>query len=163
MREEWREIKGYEGLYWVSNYGRVRSKKKILSPNRNCRFNYLSVCLYRHYKYKRIVIHRLVAQAFIPNPNNYPQVNHKDFNRQNNNVDNLEWCTCYYNLNYGNTKQRMIAKKSHAVIARNKDGGTLLFQSSKDAGECFGVTRDAVFRSITLQRYIRKGYIFSYL
>lgn len=113
--ENWKDIKGYEGLYQVSNLGRVRSldfewkayngkalckfknKGKILKGNQTgVRRNYLAVNLHNH----TIKIHRLVAKAFVPNPNNYPEVNHIDGNTFNNNADNLEWVTSSQNVTH---------------------------------------------------------------
>ena len=111
MKEEWRDIKDYEGLYQISNLGRVKSlnynrtkKEKILKP-RNSQ-GYLHVTLVKNSKCKGFTVHRLVAMHFIENPNNYPEVNHKDENKQNNKVENLEWCTDKYNKNYGTRTQR---------------------------------------------------------
>ena len=114
--EEWRDIKGYEGLYQISNKGRVKTlgnnktrKEKILSPRK--RNGYFSVRLCKKgEKPKEFNIHRLVAQAFLLNPYNLPVVNHKDENKLNNNVENLEWCTQAYNVNYSynNCKPRKI-------------------------------------------------------
>lgn len=120
MIEEWRDIKGYEGIYQVSNLGRVKSlsreywhgnrwykqKEKILRQNL-CTSGYMSVMLYNaEHKHKRIMIHILVARAFIHNPDNLPMINHKDENKLNNVVYNLEWCTNQYNIEYGTGKQR---------------------------------------------------------
>lgn len=101
-REEWKDIKGFEGLYQVSNYGNVRSliTAKILKTFNNG-YGYLCVSIKsKHYK-----IHRLVAEAFIPNPNNLPQVNHKSEIKTDNKVDNLEWCTNKYNARYSKAKK----------------------------------------------------------
>ena len=101
--EIWKDCKGYEGLYQVSDNGivwSVRSQKK-LKPAMNTK-GYLFVSLYaRNGKIKNEYIHRLVALAFLENPNNYPQVNHKDEDKHNNTVENLEWMTCKDNINYG--------------------------------------------------------------
>ena len=115
--EEWRSIPGYEGLYEVSNLGRVRSVErcdrfnrkivsKILKPNYVS--GYLRVGMYKNKTFKYYLIHRLVAQAFLPNPDNLPEVNHKDEDKSNNRVDNLEWCDRSYNMNYGTVQQRRI-------------------------------------------------------
>lgn len=122
MIEEWRSVIGYEGLYEVSNTGRVRSldrcvkysngqihlyKGKILSPVIKDN-GYLVVNLQRRTFY----IHRLVTEAFIPNPDNLIEVNHKDEDKTNNSVDNLEWCDHKYNVNFGT---RNIRAKETAV------------------------------------------------
>lgn len=111
MKEIWKDVVGYEGLYQVSNLGRVKSLSRIVTTKNGakrvireiimkpvfCTFGYPCVSLRKDYAKKTKLIHRLVADAFIPNPNNYPVVNHKDENRSNCNVDNLEWCTQQYN------------------------------------------------------------------
>ena len=103
--EEWRDIQGYEGLYMVSNLGRVKSlnyhrtgKERIMKPSDNGH-GYLFVVLCKDGKDKNCRINRLVAQAFLPNPDNLPEVNHKDENKYNNCVENLEWCDRSYNVN----------------------------------------------------------------
>lgn len=101
--ENWKPVIGYEGCYEVSDKGRVRSLyfNKILKPNMNDR-GYLDVALCKNRQYKHFRINRLVAMTFIPNPNNLSQVNHKDGDKQNNCVDNLEWCTQAYNNLHAN-------------------------------------------------------------
>lgn len=118
--EEWKDIKGYEGLYQVSNLGRVRSigygKERILSSSNICHYGYIKVNLYKEGKKNTFKVHRLVAQAFIPNPNNLPEVNHKDENKLNNHVSNLEWCTTQYNINYGTHNARMSKSKNKPIL-----------------------------------------------
>ena len=121
MQEIWKDIEGYEGLYQVSNKGRVKSlsrlvvrvgkpnyitKEKILKCSELQGTGYLAVSLGSNNNFKSMLVHRLVAQAFIPNPDNLPCVNHKDETRNNNDVRNLEWCTQKYNCNYGTARQR---------------------------------------------------------
>lgn len=121
MIEEWRPIEGYEGLYEVSSYGRVRSvdrfivdslghrkfyKGKVLIPVKS-NLGYLLVSLCCNGKHKGITVHRLVAQAFLPNPDNLPEINHKDEDKTNNSVENLEWCDRSYNINYGSRNIRV--------------------------------------------------------
>ena len=112
MIEEWRDIEGFEGVYQVSNMGglkriwlRGRMNVKALKPNIN-QDGYCSVGLYKNGRCKTMLLHRIVAQAFLPNPSCLPQVNHKDENKQNNAVDNLEWCDAKYNCNYGTWRQQ---------------------------------------------------------
>lgn len=124
--EVWKDIKGFEGLYQVSNLGNIkhlpysqpyigrwgnlviRKKKELmLKPAPMKRSNgYLGVTLYKNGKRCTRSVHRLVAEAFVPNPNNLPQVNHKDENKLNNESVNLEWCTSQYNINYGTANHR---------------------------------------------------------
>ena len=123
--EEWRDIKGYEGKYQVSNLGRVKSlpkkgngKKEVILKPRPDGKGYGMVALYKHRKVNHFKIHRIVAEAFIPNPNNYPQVNHKDENKTNNRVENLEWCSNEYNHNYGTRNKRVgkaLSKKTLCI------------------------------------------------
>ena len=113
MTEIWKNIEGYEGKYQVSNLGRVKSmigQEKVLHPKKH-RNGHLQIGLHKDKKRKTMYIHRLVAQAFIPNPDNLPCVNHKDENPSNNNVDNLEWCTQKYNCNYGTRVDRIMETK----------------------------------------------------
>lgn len=117
IEEIWRPVEGYEGLYEVSSYGRVKSldrydrrkcfrKGRILIQNNDGR-GYMSVQLCVNGKIKKYLVHRLVSQAFIPNPDVLPEVNHKDENPENNSVTNLEWCDRKYNVNYGTRKDKV--------------------------------------------------------
>lgn len=114
------------GLYQVSNKGQIKSidryvnaknksyklmKSKILKQIKNDR-GYTMVDLSKNARRRKIFVHRLVAEAFIPNPNNYNQINHiNEFEKDNNCVENLEWCSCKYNCNYGTRNQRIKEKK----------------------------------------------------
>ena len=118
MTEEiWRPVVGYEGLYEVSSYGRVRSLDKYDSRNRFRKGRiltlytetggYLRAHLSSNGKAKHHSVHRLVAEAFIPNPDNLPEINHIDEDKINNRADNLEFCNRKYNVNYGTRTDRM--------------------------------------------------------
>ena len=116
------------GLYQVSNLGNVRSlnynkTKKIqhLKKVVNNKRGYLAVGLSKKGIFKIKTVHRLVAETFISNPNNLPQVNHIDENKLNNSVTNLEWCTNKYNINYGTRKERISEKKGRKIIQLDKD------------------------------------------
>lgn len=99
--EQWLDIENFEGLYEVSDKGNVRNIRsgRILIPKITNK-GYNTICLSREGIKYNFQVHRLVAKTFIPNPNDYPYVNHKDENKLNNSVDNLEWCTSKYNSNY---------------------------------------------------------------
>ena len=102
--EIWKDIKGYKDLYQISNLGRIKSlyalhNGKILKPQKQ-KNGYFTIDLHRNGKFKRKTIHKLVAEAFIPNVNNYKYINHKDSDISNNKADNLEWCTQKYNIKY---------------------------------------------------------------
>ena len=99
--EVWKDIKGYEGKYQISNTGKVKILKSNSIMKCSKARKYYKANLYKNKKIQTIHIHRLVAQAFVPNHNNYPCVNHIDGNIYNNNANNLEWCTYKYNNNYG--------------------------------------------------------------
>lgn len=123
--EVWKDILGYEGHYQVSNKGRVKSlklgKERILKPRRDVG-GYLQVYLCKNGDKKWCLVHRLVAQAFIPNSNNLPQINHKNEDKTDNIVENLEWCSAKYNNNYGTHIQRIAEKTSKPVLQYTKDG-----------------------------------------
>jgi len=112
MREIFKDIKGFEGRYQVSNTGKVLNVRtnRLLKPDTTA-LNYKRVTLYSGTKgsKKHLPVHRLVALAFVPNPEGYPIVNHKDENPANNCASNLEWCTQKYNLNYKNRNRKLRA------------------------------------------------------
>lgn len=114
MEEVWKDINGYDGVYQVSNLGRIRTKDRMLKREYHNGYvrkgqlikmhedkdGYLRVNLYKNGKPKTGLIHRLVAQTFIPNPNNLPQVNHKNLNKQDNRIENLEWISLEDNIKH---------------------------------------------------------------
>lgn len=145
IMEEWRIIKAQPD-YEVSNYGRVRSIKrnKIIFLKTHTA-GYKTVVLYNKNKKKYYYVHRLVAEAFIPNPNNLPMVNHKDEDKQNNHVENLEWCTTQYNTRYGTATSRMGLSHSKRVRQYTKDGVFLKeWRSYQEAEECLGLRQGIV-------------------
>ena len=108
----WKDIRGYEGLYQVSNLGEIKSlnyartkRSKVMSPGTD-RNGYKFIYLWKNKSKERFSVHRLVANAFIPNPNNLPEVNHKNEIKCDNRLTNLEWCTREYNNNYGTARKR---------------------------------------------------------
>jgi hypothetical protein len=173
MDEIWKDIKGLNG-YQVSTLGNVRSidrniigingfpqkrKGKILSQS-IINSGYLIVSFKVNSKTYRRLVHRLVAEAFIPNNKNYPQVNHKDECRTNNNVNNLEWCTSKYNCNYGNIKIR--SKLSHinhkklskkVLMIDENDNIINSFPSIKEAERVTGIKNYNISRCCHRRKY----------
>ena len=143
--EEWKPIPGYEGKYEVSSYGRVKSYQldsngRILSPG-NSGNGYKIVILCKDKKRKNYMIHRLVAEAFIPNPSKFPQVNHKDENKQNNYVENLEWCNSIYNNRYGTRLQKVAEKLGKSILQLDKQGNIIKeWPSISKASKCLSVS-----------------------
>ena len=133
---EWKQIQGYEN-YEVSNEGQVRNKKtgKILKPAKN-NCGYLQVILYKDNKRKSFLIQRLVADVWIPNPDNLPEVNHIDENKEDNRVENLEWCTRQYNMSYGTRGKRQSKTQSRKVYCVELDQ---TFNSIKEAERETGI------------------------
>ena len=129
MQEIWKDIRGYEGYYQVSNFGNVRSMDRVDSYCRNLKGRilklsngiYKSVTLSINNVCKNYNVHRLVAEAFIPNPDNLPCINHKDEDKHNNNVNNLEWCTYGYNNNYSElSKKASLARMGKPLSQEHK-------------------------------------------
>ena len=155
MREEWRPVVGYEGLYEVSNMGRVKSlertvwngkgyfktSERILKPGKD-KGGYLQVCLCKDGKDKWCAVHRLVATAFLPNLDNLPQVNHIDENKENNCVQNLEWCSRSYNVNYGVGNKKRAEKLSKPIFGIDRITGLIVeFPSTMEAERTLGISK----------------------
>lgn len=149
-------MNGYEGLYQVSNLGRV---KRLSKPKKNYDINnkefktimipekivkpqldkngYYRIGLTENYKRSFCFVHRLVAQAFILNPDNLPHINHKDEDKSNNNANNLEWCTMKYNCNYG-TRNERVAKGNHKKVKCIETG--IVYNSLTEACKVTGIS-----------------------
>ncbi len=158
MEEIWKDIPGYEGYYQVSNLGRVRSLKRLTPmPNgklrkeheRIMRFSttrcgYNIICLSKGDK-KYFSVHRLVAIAFIPNPENLRCVNHKDENKLNNRADNLEWCTSSYNNQYGSRIERVAATNGLKVAQLDKNNNIVaIYNSAREAHRKTGINQGTI-------------------
>lgn len=169
-KEYWKPIFNYEGLYEVSNLGRVRSlnyshtgKPQVLKTG-YCGRNraYKSVILYKEGKRETKTIHRLVAQAFIPNSLNLPEVNHKDENTLNNCAENLEWCDKPYNMNYGTRNKRVAQMFSRQVYQYTLENVLVkIWESTNECGRN-GYKQSAVSNCCSGKRKTHKGYKWSY-
>jgi hypothetical protein len=178
MQEIWKPVAGYEGIYEVSNFGRVKSvartidhngfmrfrKERILTPIKRNRQGYMSVNLYSgKHKFTMCSIHRLVGVAFLPNPDNLPYINHKDENPSNNRVDNLEWCTQKYNTNYGTCPARIARALSKPIIQKTMDGEPIrVWKSCADAGRSFGARAAHICQAAKGERPHAYGYKWEY-
>lgn len=176
--EIWKPVVGYEGLYEVSSYGRVYSlpdngtpgkfnQGKIKIPQKRRR--YLFVKLYKEGMCKAFSIHRLVAEAFIPNPENKPVVDHIDTNCYNNHKSNLRWAS------YSENSRNPLTIKHRLETKAAKGGKTAskktfcykncvlikTFDSQNEAARCIGISRRSVYRSIKYGTATKGGYIFS--
>ena len=155
MQGIWKDVEGYEGIYQISSFGNVKSKRfwlgnryiyrdRILKTSKSSS-GYLQVIFSKDGKTKSKFIHRLVAFAFLENKNNYEEINHKDENKENNNVNNLEWCNRKYNMNYGNIKEKLANKKAKKVAKYNKNESLLkIYKSIKKASIDNNVQSNAI-------------------
>jgi len=163
--EVWKDVVGYEGLYQVSDQGRVKSlnywTERILHQTLN-KSGYLHVPLCKDGKPKCCRVHRLVAMAFIPNPLNLPEVNHIDENKQNNRADNLEWCDRLYNTRYGTGIQRSRASHSIAIEQVDKDGNVVRQWISSREAERNGYHSGAIIACCKGKKRSHKGFIWRY-
>lgn len=187
LLEEWRPVVGYEGLYEVSSFGRIKRlehmillknghrkiKEIIMSPSNNSR-GYQHVNLSKNKIKQTNLLHRLVAEAFIPNPDNLPCINHKDENKLNNFVfvnpdgsvdlekSNLEWCTYQYNNTYGNRLKKSTNKRSKPVLQYTLDGEFVReWPSASEAGRN-GYKQQAIVKCCNNTLKKHHGYIFKY-
>ena len=178
--EIWKPIEGYETLYQISNYGNIKNNNgRYLKPFKNNK-GYLMIRLYKNTERKVFLVHRLVATHFIPNPNNLPEVNHKDENPSNPIYTNLEWCDKEYNMNYGTIKERISQKlkgrtftqeqkynisKGHEKEIIQLDTNNVLLKiwsSAKDAEQQTKINRCHISEVCKGKRKTAGGYIWKY-
>ena len=157
MVEEWKDIKGYEGIYKISNLGKVVRIKgsqehpmKIWNNGR-----YMEVRLSKNGKSTHFTLHRLLAVHFIPNPNNLPFVNHIDENKLNNSINNLEWCTQAYNTNYGEGIKRRVQSRllsgegRHPIIVLDELSGIeTIYPTIRDCIKALHMTSRTIYKYI---------------
>lgn len=158
LKEEWKDIHEYEGLYKISNWGRVWSCKqnKILILHR-CNNNYVYVALHKNNKVKTFRIHRLVAYHFIDNPNNLAEVNHIDEDKDNNCILNLEYCSHKYNCNHGTRIYRSVKGNSKPVICIETG---IIYPSGAYADRMFGHKQGKIASVLSNKSRLKTAYGF---
>lgn len=163
MIEVWLSVPGYEGFYDVSNHGRIFSRvsKRILQGG-TTKDGYCYFAAYKNKQRTNIFVHRAVAMAFIPNPDNYPVVNHKDENPSNNSVTNLEWCSVSYNNTYNN-KSKKSCRVNRPVYQYSLDGSLeARYFSVREAGRELGVSSGNIVLCCNQELYTAYDKVFSY-
>lgn len=184
MAEIWKDIAGFEGIYQVSNKGKVRSLDRYVQCADSIRYykgrmmkqdkkknGYLQVNLKRQKINKQFLVHRLVAVAFLPNPEGFAIVNHKDENKENNSVENLEWCTHTYNNLYGeghrtrctNARSGAIQKLAKPVLQYSLDGVFVAeYFSATEAGRKTGFRQSGISECCNGNQKTAYGYVWRY-
>jgi hypothetical protein len=171
-REIWENIEGFEGLYQVSNMGRVRSldredaqgrgwKGRMLSSKLR-KNGYREVIICRDGKRKYMLVHRLVAEAFLSNQDNLPQVNHKDEDKGNNRVENLEWCDSKYNNNYGNHIKRVAEAREKPIYVVTNSGHRYYFSGVSKAARLLGLHYQNITACLHGRQKTCHGYTFEW-
>lgn len=167
--EIWKDIEGYEGIYQVSNYGRIKSlhnkfgKKELIMQTHKKRNGYNQIRLKNKGTVKDCIIHRLVAKAFVPNPNNLPCVNHINEKKQDNRAENLEWCTVAYNNVYGTRIERVKAKTSKPVYQYTIDGKLVkIYKSLAEASKINNCSRGNISQCCLGSYKTSHGFVWRY-
>ena len=165
--EIWKPINGYEGLYEISSYGRVKSLCagrwhttiiRKLVPDKD---GYMTVLLKKDGKYTNLKVHRLVAMAFLPNPDNCREVNHKDEDKANNRIENLEWCSRQYNQTYNGLHSRVFCKP---IIQLSPSGVEIArYDSIRNAMKATGANETCISEVLNNKRKTAGGFIWAYL
>lgn len=172
--EVWKPINGYDGLYEISNLGRVKSLEKVVYRSRGRSFireesimkpqtkhnRYPAISLYKNKKVKTFMVHRLVAEAFIPNPENKREVNHKDYDKTNNAVENLEWVTRKENIGYSICNRPKLiylkdggVKETHYICWRDKTKRYNVYIKRKYIGVAKTLEEAIVIRDKAIKDY----------
>lgn len=165
MNEIWHKIDDYEDLYEVSNFGNIKSfhkgKIKLLKPQMDG-WGYLHVFLYKNKKAKIYKVHKLVAKYFIPNKNNFNVINHKDGNKLNNHIDNLEWCTSSYNNTHA-YKSKLKRPCFKEIIQYDKNNNYLkLWNGALEVERCLEINNSNIIQCCKKRRKTAGGYIWKY-
>ena len=176
MADDWMAVLGYEGLYVVNSCGVVKSLGRSLTRKDGRSYNregrvltqhpdtkgYMKVHLCKDGKPKNAYVHRLVAQAFIPNPDNLPQVNHINEDKADNRVENLEWTSCIENIHHGTGIQRSALMRSVPVIRISPDGAVKHYVSASYAARAMGIVSQGIQHCCAGRQRTYKGYRWEY-
>ena len=165
IEEIWKDIKGYEGLYQVSNFGRVKNLRRDKVLKLSERGGYLRVALTINYNSKWFSVHRLVAQCFLPNVNNLPQVNHKDGVKTNNNISNLEWCTNKENSRHAwrNNLCNNTFRKNRLILQKDDKGKVLkVWERFSEIEEKLKITKKNICSCCHGKRKRAGGYMWEF-
>lgn len=170
LKEIWKPVRGYEGLYEVSNLGSIKSLPKYHGPffrksfkiKTSIKRGYETATISKNNTPKTLLVHRIVAKAFIPNPENKPQVNHIDSCRTNNHINNLEWCSCVENMRhawkYGYKKSKMGSENHFSKPVLDLYTG-VFFDCAKDASKALNISYSKVKEHLQIKDGIsRKGH-----
>ena len=165
IKEIWKPIKGYEGLYEISNYGQVKSNKRegtkglLMKPLVVPLNDYYKVKLCKNGKERKYSIHRLVAETFVPNPNDKPQVNHKNGNKHDNYFENLEWVTCSENLHHA---YRTGLRKTRKVVQILDDKIIKIYRNCHKASADTGIGYPNIYYVLHGRNKFAGGYEWYY-
>ena len=175
MEEIWKDIPGYEGYYQASTFGKIKSVDRVVKqvcgkePSKY-QYNhykgillktflrkdgYIGVSLCKNHKSKKYLVHRLIGMTFVENKENFPQINHKDENKTNNHVSNLEWCTNDYNANYGTKVQRVTEQLGRTIYEYDLYGNLInTYNSITDASKSTKIHYKKLYRRINTGKYL---------
>lgn len=166
--EEWKDIKNYEGLYQISSLGNVKSlarnttKGKILVKNLD-KDGYQKVTLSKLGFHKQFSVHKLVAIAFIPNPNNFKEINHIDEDKTNNSINNLEWCTSKYNIHHGTCINRRSSNRKIEIVQYDLQGNFIKkWNGAVDVEKALNISRKQISACLKGKHKSASGFIWKY-
>lgn len=162
--EVWKDIPGYEGLYQASTYGRIRNSNGKIMKQGFCRGNYLKIGLTKNKMQNSHIVNKLIGITFLPKLTiSDTEINHKDENKSNNRVENLEWCSHNYNINYGTRTIRTIEGESIAVVQYDLKGNFIAkYISSTEAARINNYSKGNICSCCRGKRNMANGYIWKY-